>query len=120
MLRAAAVLVLTLPCLAAALTSARANADRAPESRPDDAGAPAPALPACIAVTTEARYVPYGYNHIVILKNGCSKAALCSVATDVNPQPSSAEVPPGGTVEVQTFNASPSQTFVARVSCALH
>ncbi len=83
-----------------------------------DAGAPA--LPACVAVGTDARYVPYGYNHIVILKSGCSKPATCIVATDVNPQPTTNEVPAGTTVEVLTFSASPSQTFQARVTCKLH
>ena len=83
-----------------------------------DAGAPA--LPACIAVSTNARYVPYGYNHIVILKSGCSKPATCTVATDVNPQPVTSEVAAGTTVEVLTFSASPAQTFQARVNCKLH
>lgn len=84
----------------------------------EDAGAPS-ALPACISVSTDARYVPYGYNHIVILKSGCSKAATCSVATDVNPQPISAELAAGATVEVLTFSGSPAQAFRARVTCKL-
>ena len=77
-------------------------------------------LPACISVSTQARYVPYGYNHIVLLKNGCSKAATCSVATDVNPQAMTVEVASGASVEVLTFTASPAQTFHARVTCKLH
>lgn len=84
----------------------------------EDAGAPS-GLPACISVGTDARYVPYGYNHVVILKSGCSKAATCSVATDVNPQPVTAELAAGATVEVLTFSGSPAQTFRARVTCAL-
>lgn len=84
-----------------------------------DAGA-GPSLPACIAVSTDARWVPYGYNHVVILKSGCSKPATCSVATDVAPQPQSVEVPASSTVEVTTFMASPSQAFTPRVSCKLH
>jgi hypothetical protein len=84
----------------------------------DDAGAPS--LPACIQVTTLARYIPYGYNHIVTLKSGCSKAATCTVSTDVNPQPTSAEVASGTSVDVLTFTASPSQVFTAYVSCRLH
>lgn len=83
-----------------------------------DAGAAG--LPACISVATEARYVPYGYNHVVLLKNGCSKAATCSVATDVNPQATTVEVAPAASVEVLTFTASPAQTFHARVTCKLH
>ena len=76
-------------------------------------------LPACVSVRTEARYVPYGYNHVVVLKNGCSKAATCSVATDVNPQSSSVDVASSATVEVLTFSASPAQAFTARVTCTL-
>ena len=84
-----------------------------------DAGAPS-ALPACISVSTEARYVPYGYNHVVILRSGCSKAATCTVATDVNPQPATAEIAPNASVEVLTFSGSPAQAFRARVTCKLH
>jgi hypothetical protein len=83
-----------------------------------DAGAPS-SIPACIGVAKEARYVPYGYNHVVVLKNGCSKAATCIVATDVNPQASSVDVASGATVEVLTFTGSPAQTFTPRVGCKL-
>ena len=82
-----------------------------------DAGAAT--LPACLAVTTEARYVPYGYNHIVYLRNGCSKPATCTVSTDVNPQPQTVQVPVNQTVAVTTFMGSPARTFVPRVSCTL-
>ncbi len=84
----------------------------------EDAGAAA--LPACISVGTESRYVPYGYNHIVLLKNGCSKAATCTVSTDVNPQASSVDVAAASSVEVLTFTGSPARTFRARVTCKLH
>lgn len=80
-----------------------------------DAGAAS--MPACIHVTTDSRYVPYGYNHVVIVRNGCSKPASCSVATDVAPQPQAVEVPASATVEVTTFMGSPQQGFVAKVSC---
>jgi len=96
-----------------------ATVTQATDAAAQDAGAPA-ALPACIQVSTDSRYVPYGYNHVVILKSGCSKAATCIVATDVNPQPTSAEVAAGATVEVLTYAASPAQTFHARVTCKLH
>ncbi len=81
---------------------------------------PVASLPACIGVGTEARYVPYGYNHIVRLTNGCSKAATCSVSTDVNPQATSVDVAASSAVDVLTFTASPAQTFHARVTCKLH
>lgn len=100
---------------ALALTAALAGASSA--ARAADAGASS--LPACIGVKSESRYVPYGYNHVVILTNGCTKAATCRVSTDVNPQPTTAEVPAGATVEVLTFAASPAQSFTARVTCTL-
>ena len=89
------------------------------------AGAPSPldvsdagAL-ACVLVRTESRYVPYGYNHVVILTNGCGRDATCSVATDVSPAPIVIEVRSGATVEAVTFMASPSSSFVARVACQI-
>lgn len=83
-----------------------------------DAGAPPP-LPACVQVTTASRYVPFGFNHIVTLTNGCSRAATCTVATDVNPATQTVEVPAAATIEVTTFMGSPSSVFTARVGCRL-
>ena len=82
-----------------------------------DAGAPA--MPACIHHRAESRYVPYGYNHVVVIENGCSKPAACTVSTNVVPQPQNVEVPAGKTAEVLTFMASPSQSFVPSVRCQL-
>jgi hypothetical protein len=83
-----------------------------------DAGAPAP-LPACIGVKTDARWVPYGYNHVVIVTNGCSRDAACSVSTDVNPDAQKVNVPRAQSVELTTFLGSASSTFVAKVTCSL-
>jgi hypothetical protein len=95
-------------------------------AQPYDAGAPADAgdagaspVPACMSVSTSSRYVPWGYNHIVILRNGCSKTARCMVSTDVNPAAQIVEVAAGATVEVTTFMGSPAYVFVARVRCTL-
>jgi hypothetical protein len=90
----------------------------APHADATDAGTSS-ALPACMQVTTDSRWVPYGYNHVVILKNGCSRAATCSVATDVNPERQKVDVAANTSVEVTTFMGSPSSTFNARVSCRL-
>ena len=90
-----------------------------PNAHAADAGAPAPALPACVAIKTASRYVPYGYNHVVIVTNGCARAATCQVSTDVNPEPRSVDVPASQTVEVTTFMGSPSSTFTAKVTCKL-
>jgi hypothetical protein len=109
---------LTVVGLAALVATASAS-EASAEDKPD-AGASGSVLPACISVATQARYVPFGYNHVVILTSGCSKAATCSVATNVNPQATSVEVASKTTLEVLTFNASPAQTFTAQVSCRLH
>jgi hypothetical protein len=86
-----------------------------------DGGAPPPPppLPACVQVTTASRYVPFGYNHFVVLTNGCSKPASCVVSTDVNPERQTAVVAPTATVEVTTFLGAAASTFVARVECRL-
>jgi hypothetical protein len=103
--------LLALVAVVAASTSTR-------EAIAADAGA-APSLPACVQITASSRYVPYGYNHIVSVKNGCSKLAVCAVRTDVSPELIAVEVAPGVTSEVVTFVASPSQTFTPLVTCAL-
>lgn len=87
-------------------------------SQAADAGAPSP-LPACIQVQSEARYVPYGYNHIVHLRNGCDRAATCTVATDVNPKPQTVDVAAASAVDVTTFMGAAAQTFTAQVGCVL-
>ena len=85
----------------------------------EDAGA-APPVPACIQVHSESRYVPFGYNHIVVLKSTCAKDATCTISTDVNPTPVTAEVAKGTTQEVVTWAGSPASTFNAKVACKLH
>ena len=84
-----------------------------------DAGAPPPQIPACVQVTTSSRWVPYGYNHVVDLANGCSKSATCQVSTDVNPEKQTVRLAPGEKKSIVTFLGSPSATFVARVDCRL-
>ncbi|MBX3211018.1 MAG: hypothetical protein KF850_03210 [Labilithrix sp.] len=91
-----------------------------PRAAAADGGAPAPApAPACVGVSTDARWVPYGYDHVVVLANRCDRAATCTVSTDVTPEPRRADVPAGRAVELTMFMASPSATFVARVRCEL-
>src|SRR5262245_21470995 len=79
-----------------------------------DAG---PAAPACLSVSTSARYGAVGYNHVVTLRSACSKTLDCSVTTNVNPTPTSATVKPKETVEVVTFLGSPAYSFTADVRC---
>lgn len=111
-----------LPLLGVAAATLASPAAPAAELDPSPLAAtagPKASVPACMAVSAESRYVPYGYNHVVLLRSGCSKAATCVVSTDVNPEPIKAEVAAGTTVEVLSFLASPSQTFTARVTCEL-
>lgn len=111
--------------LALALSIATIGAAALGASDPDavtqakDAGAEGGAVPACVMVRAEARYIVAGYKHIVILTNGCSKAVVCSVATDVNPAAQTVEVASNATVEVVTFLESPSRVFTPNVSCKL-
>ena len=93
---------------------------RAADAGAPDGGSSNNTVPACVVVNTASRYVPYGYNHVVVIKNGCSKSVTCTVSTDVNPKPAQAEVATNATVEVLTFAGSPAATFFARVSCKLN
>jgi hypothetical protein len=112
---------LTLFVAAPARVAAAAPADAGPRPSAADAGdaSPPPAVPACVHVTTRALYSGVGYNHWVDLQNGCEKRASCVVSTDVNPQPTTAEVDPGAKTEILTFMGSPAYAFTARVACTL-
>lgn len=84
----------------------------------DDAGKPD--TPACVKWHTEVRYANYGYDHWVVIHNGCQRDAACAVTTDVNPRAIHVGVPVDGTREVLTFRGSPARQFTARVRCRLH
>jgi hypothetical protein len=119
--RGAAVAVaaaLALPVIASA-----GNRPEARETRDaadvDAGGAARDAGAACVAVRAEARYVPYGWSHVVVLASTCPKGASCTVSTDVNPDKQTVTVAKGATVEVITFLSSPSQTFTPLVACTL-
>ena len=75
--------------------------------------------PTCATYRTEARYRPYGYDHIVILHNGCDRRVSCEVSTNANPRPVTVTVEAGRDREVVTFLGSPSREFTANVRCAL-
>ena len=77
------------------------------------------AVPDCITWWTEARYRPFGYDHIVHIKSACAKAADCNVSTNVNPEVKRVLVPANASVEVYTFLVSPSREFTAYVQCKL-
>jgi hypothetical protein len=76
-------------------------------------------VPECVTVRGEARWGADAYNHVVVVENRCAARARCRVATDVNPQPTTLEVPAGATREVVTFLGSPASAFTPRVQCEL-
>jgi hypothetical protein len=86
--------------------------------RDPDAGEGPPENPECVHVRTEARYVAYGYDHIVEIENTCEKAMRCTVMTDVNPEIAIVSVAVGQTRSITTFRGSPSREFKATVACA--
>jgi hypothetical protein len=77
------------------------------------------AVPACITWWTEARYRPFGYDHIVHLKSACTRPADCTISTNVNPEVKRVLVPVAASVEVYTFLMSPAREFTAYVECKL-
>ena len=87
------------------------------EQPPTDGGVANP--PACVKWTTEVRYRPYGYDHLVHITNGCDKPARCRVTTNVNPEASQVRVVPKETATVVTFQGSPAREFTADVQCVL-
>lgn len=78
---------------------------------------PAAPYPKCVQVSAQAMYRAYGYDHIVVIANGCEAAMRCSVVTNVNPQAAVVVVSPGKSEDVVTFRGSPAREFQADVSC---
>ena len=74
-------------------------------------------VPDCVEVQAIARWAAAGYNHIVHIDNRCERRVRCSVATNVNPEPTTVEVAAGQSADVLTFRDSPASTFEPRVSC---
>ena len=76
-------------------------------------------VPECITWWTEARYRPFGYDHIVHLKSVCARPADCTISTNVNPEVKRVLVPVNASVEVYTYLVSPAREFTAYVECRL-
>jgi hypothetical protein len=72
---------------------------------------------ACVELRPEVIYRNNGYDHIVHLRNRCDKAAVCSVATNVNPTPVEVTLAAGQKVAVLTFRGSPAREFTPNVTC---
>src|SRR6476661_4649374 len=100
--------LLRASALLLALIGVAPNTGRAAPPEPKPPVTPAsPAKPECVKVQAQAPYRGYGYDHIVELRNTCTKPAKCQVATDVNPTPVEQSVPAGETREVLTLRGSP-------------
>ncbi len=73
----------------------------------------------CVKWWGETRATGTGYRHVVLLSNGCTKAAVCDVSTDVNPEVQKVTVAPATIEEVVTFFDSPASAFTPNVTCKL-
>jgi len=106
----------------------RSPEQKAPKEAPKRPVAPAPApVPApapqspneCAIAKASARYVGYGYTHVVALVNGCDRAVECTLWTDVDPEPkTTVSVAAGDTAEITTRRGSPSQDVKAGKECS--
>jgi hypothetical protein len=76
-----------------------------------------PAPMPCVHAKAEAPYRGYGYDHIVKLENQCQKTVVCSVSSDVRPDPIVVSLAPKARTEVLLWRGSPASTFKARLSC---
>jgi hypothetical protein len=72
----------------------------------------------CAQVQASARYVGYGYTHVVTLKNTCNKAVECALWTDVDPERTTLQADAGQTAELVTRRGSPSREVTAYKSCS--
>ena len=121
MLFACAPLALLLATRAGATTNDISNDMSSESAVTDDAKTPDAGAPdvQCIRAWPEARMRAYGYDHVVHVQNACIKDAVCSIATDVNPDAVIVRVPKGAEVETVTWLGSPAREFIPKVKCTL-
>lgn len=92
-------------------------ADKKPPPAPPVAAQPS--ADSCAVATASARYIGYGYTHVVVLQNNCDKAVECSLWTSVDPEPrTTVKVAKGASAEVVTRRGSPASDFAALKSCS--
>jgi hypothetical protein len=72
---------------------------------------------ACVAVSTQAIFATDGYDHVVHLVNDCAEPVVCTVRTDVNPEPIKARIAPQANTDLVTWRGSPASAFVPQVEC---
>lgn len=73
--------------------------------------------PACIVARGEARMQAYGWDHVVVVRNGCASRTVCEITTSVNPSPTTVPIAPNETRETLMWRGSPARAFSARVDC---
>lgn len=74
--------------------------------------------PECVTVRTAARSTGAGYDHVVYVRNQCSVAVKCMIATNVDPEPPLELVVPSGVEKgVVTRTHAKRRTFKPVVSC---
>lgn len=103
-----------------AVAVAVADAQRRGTGRSKTKGAGRDDLPnpsTCVSSRGEARNWGLGYKHVVVIRNGCEYAVVCSVGTDVQPERYTVRVEKGATEEVVTLLNSPALTFRPAVEC---
>jgi hypothetical protein len=72
----------------------------------------------CAQVSAGTRMEPFGFTHVVTLRNGCDKPVTCEVWTDVDPTPrQSLSAAPGESVDVVTRLGSPASAVTAFKEC---
>lgn len=102
--------------LALAMCSAFVSLVSADDSEQPGNGKPSD-VSKCVAVRTEALYIPYGYDHHVHLTNGCDKAVRCEVTTSSNPEPTTVTLAKGEHQDIVMFRGSPASAVNAKVKC---
>jgi hypothetical protein len=86
---------------------------------PNKPGTPPAKTPGeCAVATAGTRMEPFGFTHVVTVRNGCDKPITCEVWTDVDPTPrQTVNAAPGETVDVVTRLGSPATAVTAFKEC---
>lgn len=71
----------------------------------------------CVTVSAEVRRHSYGYDHFVILKNGCDTERECWVSTDVSPTAVYLLVGGGTEVRLLTTRGAARRNFSVTTRC---
>ena len=107
-------LFIVLACSAvASIASADDSAGKKGGTKPK----PSPGVSECVEVRTEAIFSGYGYDHHVILRNGCDKTVRCEVTTNSNPEPTTVTLEKNEQQDIVMFRGSPASEVSATTKC---